>query len=129
MLFKPGRGYGENSSLVAIPKLDSALVSLVYIYSHYYLVLLLYRLVLPRSILIMSVSETTKLLEETRVIVYDQPEEQTRDSPVSLSTIHTLLTQMNFKLSNIEMKNNSLDSRLSVIESRMSSIDESAKHT
>ena len=59
---------------------------------------------LPRTILIMSASETTKLLEETRAIVYDQPEEQTRDSPVSLSTIHTLLTQMNSKLSNIEKK-------------------------
>ena len=72
----------------------------------------------------MSVSETTKLHEETRAIVYDQPEEQTRDSPVSLSTIHTLLTQMNSKLPNIEMKHNSPDSRLSIIESRMSSIDE-----
>ena len=72
----------------------------------------------------MSVPETTKLLEETRAIVYDQSDEQPRDSHVFLSIIPTLLTQMNSKLSNTEMKNNFLYSRLSIIKSKMNSIDE-----
>ena len=65
----------------------------------------------------MSVPETTKLLEETRAIVYDQSDEQP-------SIIPTLLTQMNSKLSNTEMKNNFLYSRLSIIESKMNFTDE-----
>lgn len=72
----------------------------------------------------MSVSETTKLLEETRAIVYEHSDMQSEEGNITLSSIHSLLTQMNTKLSNIELKNNALDSRLTVIETKMSSLDE-----
>lgn len=72
----------------------------------------------------MSISETAKLLEETRSIVYDEPGDHSGGPQVTLSTIHTLLTQMNSKLSSIELKNNTLDTRLSTIEAKINSLDQ-----
>ncbi|XP_062602247.1 uncharacterized protein LOC134263905 [Saccostrea cucullata] len=80
-----------------------------------------------------EMSETTKLLEETRAIVYEEEHRHTHDTHdthdtgegnVTLSSLHTLLTQINTKLSNMELKNNALDSRLSTIESKINSLDE-----
>lgn len=72
----------------------------------------------------MSVSETAKLLEETRSIVYDEPGGHSGGSQVTLSTMHTLLTQMISKLSSIELKNNTLDTRLFTIEAKINSLDQ-----
>lgn len=72
----------------------------------------------------MSVSETAKLLEETRSIVYDEPGGHSGGSQVTLSTMHTLLTQMISKLSSIELKNKNLDARLFTIEAKINSLDQ-----
>lgn len=70
----------------------------------------------------MSVSETAKLLEETRSIVCDEPGGHSGRSQVTLSTMHTLLTQMISKLSSIELQNNT--ARLFTIEAKINSLDQ-----
>jgi hypothetical protein len=50
-----------------------------------------------------TVTDTTKLLAESHSIVYGQANENT-ESDVTLGSIHSLLIQMNAKLSNIELK-------------------------
>ena len=76
----------------------------------------------------MSVSEITKLLEETRVIVYEHSDMQSEKDNIVLSLIHSQLTQMNNRLSNIELKNNALVSRLTIIETKMGSLEEIQGH-
>ena len=63
----------------------------------------------------MSVVDTTKLLAESHLIIYGQTNENNR-CDVPLESIHFLLIQMNTKLTNIALKNDSLESRLSTIE-------------
>lgn len=72
----------------------------------------------------MYVSETAKLLEETRSIVYDEPGGHSGGSQVTLSTMHTLFTQMISKLSSIELKNKNQDARLFTIEAKINSLDQ-----
>ena len=63
----------------------------------------------------MSVVDTIKLLAESHSIIYGQTNEN-NGYDVTLESIHSLLIQMNTKLTNIELKNDSLESRLSTIE-------------
>ena len=65
------------------------------------------------------VSDTTNLVAESHAIIYGDSEEK-----ITLTSIHSLLTQMNTKLTNIELKNDSLETRLTAIESKMTSLHE-----
>jgi hypothetical protein len=70
-----------------------------------------------------TVTDTTKLLAESHSIVYGQASENT-ETDVTLGSIHFLLIQMNAKLSNIELKNDSLENRMTAIENEMRLLNE-----
>ena len=70
----------------------------------------------------MSVVDTSKLLAESHSIIYGPNENNGCD--VTLESIHSLLIQMNTKLTNIELKNDSLESRLSTIEKEIIALNE-----
>ena len=56
--------------------------------------------------------ETTKLFEETKAIVYEETNLDSDESHVTISSILKLLNHMNCKLSNIEIKNSSLETKI-----------------
>ena len=70
----------------------------------------------------MSVVDTSKLLAESHSIIYGPNENNGCD--VILESIHSLLILMNTKLTNIELKNDSLESRLSTIEKEIIPLNE-----
>lgn len=79
-------------------------------------------------------NETTSILSESRAILYGQTESENANDnenvsqfderQITLTSIHSLLIQMNSKLANIELKSDSLDSRLFAIEQKMASFNE-----
>ena len=66
---------------------------------------------------------TTTLLAESHSIIYGQINEH-NGCDVTLESIHSLLIQMNTKLTNIELINDSLESRLSTIEKDIMALNE-----
>lgn len=71
----------------------------------------------------MSEMNTSKLLEESHSIIYGQPTVNIQGD-VTLESIHTLLLQMNTKLTSIELKNDNLENRLNTIEGEILSLRE-----
>lgn len=63
----------------------------------------------------MSESVTSKLLAESHSVIYGRVD----DNEITMASLHSLLTKMDTKLSNIELKNDSLESRLTAIERQM----------
>jgi hypothetical protein len=82
----------------------------------------------------MSVNETANLVTQSHsVMIYDGHGEHSVDdisqtmgseSKITLNSIHSLLIQMNSKLNNIELKNNSLEIRLGEIENKITGISD-----
>lgn len=66
----------------------------------------------------LSESESSKLLAENHLVIY----EGVSDNEITLTSLHSLLVKMYTKLTNIELKNNSLESRLTEIEKQMLSL-------
>uniref|UniRef100_K1PNL1 Uncharacterized protein n=1 Tax=Magallana gigas TaxID=29159 RepID=K1PNL1_MAGGI len=71
----------------------------------------------------MSEMKTSNLLEESHSIIYGQPTVNIQGD-VTLESIHTLLLQMNTKLTSIELKNDNLENRLNTIEGEILSLRE-----
>lgn len=67
----------------------------------------------------MSENETSKLLAESHSVIYDGVD----DHEITMVSLHSLLIKMDTKLSNIELKNDSLESRLKEIEKQMLSLN------
>jgi hypothetical protein len=67
----------------------------------------------------MSISDTTRLLSESNSVIYDEmhgENSENSENIVTLSSIHSLLMQMNSKLFDVELKNTSLETRLAEVE-------------
>lgn len=67
----------------------------------------------------MSENETSKLLAESHSVIYGGVD----DHEITMVSLHSLLIKMDTKLSNIEFKNDSLESRLKEIEKQMLSLN------
>ena len=78
-------------------------------------------LVIIRSNLVVNnvCSRHSKLIAESHFIIYGQINEK-----VTLESTHSLLIQTNLKLTNIGLKNDSLESRLSTIEKEIIALNE-----
>lgn len=67
----------------------------------------------------MTESETSKILAESHSVIYGGVD----DHEITMASLHSLLVKMDTKLSNIELKNDSLESRLTEIEKQMLSLN------
>lgn len=64
-----------------------------------------------------STSDTINILSQSHSIIYGETMDPSSQTTVSLDTIHSLLIDINTKLTAIEGNNAALESRLSQIES------------
>lgn len=69
-----------------------------------------------------STSDTINILSQSHSIIYGETMDPNSQTTVSLDTIHSLLIDINTKLTAIEGNNAALESRLSQIESDVSKI-------
>jgi predicted mannosyl-3-phosphoglycerate phosphatase (HAD superfamily) len=74
---------------------------------------------LENSLSIQGLLDTTRLLSESNSVIYNEmhgENSENSENIVTLSSKHSLLMQMNSKLSDVELKNTSLETRLAEVE-------------